>query len=183
MASAYLLIIGHREGLSWMLGTERMAFPHDPGSDKASLEADDQLLLYTTRGCFKNPTRDDGRVIGQATVTSAVTGLRNPVIVAGRTFPYGCSIRVESLAPLGLGVSLRTLTTQLDAFKSNPQAWSVWLRRTLLPLSDHDASLLTKRLNPLSQPAQNVIKPYLKWFPQKAEGREEQDPEIRSRRR
>jgi hypothetical protein len=168
MASVFLLVIGRREGLSWILDAERMAFPRKPRSGRATPEADDQLLLYTTRKCFGNPTRDEGRVIGQATVTSAVTALQNPVVVADRTLPYSCAISVESLTPLGLGVSLRALVTQLDVFKKNPQAWSIWLRRTLLPLSNHDANLLTKHLAPLAQPPQNVIAPYLKWLPIKS---------------
>jgi len=65
MASVFLLVIGRREGLSWILGAERMAFPSKPRSSRATPEADDQLLLYTTRKCFGYPTRDEGRVIAK----------------------------------------------------------------------------------------------------------------------
>lgn len=168
MASAFLLVIGHREGLSWILGSERMAFPRGPRSGAQSLAPKDQLFLYTTRRCFNNPPHDEGRVIGRATVTSAVAALSTPVVVAGRALPYGCSVSVDSLAPLGLGVPLRSLVDKLDVFSKNPQAWSVWLRRTVVPLSDHDANLLAKPLASVEQRPGEVLGPYLKWFPQEA---------------
>lgn len=168
MASAFLLVIGHREGLSWILGSERMAFPGRPRSGAQSLSPKDQLFLYTTRRSFNNSPHE-GRVIGRATVTSAVAALPTPVVVAGRALPYGCSVSVDSLAPLGLGVPLRSLVDRLDVFSKNPQAWSVWLRRTVVPLSDHDANLLAKSLTSVEQRPAEVLGPYLKWFPQEAE--------------
>ncbi|SRR6266568_586967 len=166
MASAFLLIIGHREGLSWILSSRRMAFVGNQKQVPRNLAPDDQLFLYTTRGCFLNPSRSLGRVIGNATITGTVEALSPPVTVGGRIYPYGCSIRVDSLAPLGQGVPLRSLVNELDAFSKKPEAWSAWLRRTLLPLSDHDAVLLASHLASLVLPADEVITPYLKWLPQ-----------------
>jgi hypothetical protein len=171
MASAFLLVIGHREGLSWILGSERMAFPRGARSGARSLAPKDQLFLYTTRRCLNNPPHGEGRVIGRATVTSVVASLSTPVVVAGRALPYGCSVSVDSLAPLGLGVPLRTLVDKLDVFSKNPQAWSVWLRRTVVPLSDLDANLLAKPLTSVEQRPGEVLGPYLKWFPRKLKRR------------
>jgi hypothetical protein len=64
MAATYLLVIGDREALGWILSAERMAFPDFRRAETRSLKSGDRLLIYTTRGCFKNPTRDRGRIIG-----------------------------------------------------------------------------------------------------------------------
>jgi hypothetical protein len=158
----FLLVIGHREGLSWILGSQRMAFPRLVSSVR-SLALNDQLFLYTTRGCFRNPSRDEGRVVGRATVRSAVTALSAPVHVAGRTFPYGCAIHVDSLAPLRHGLALRGIVDELDAFRNHQQTWSVLLRRSLLPLSDHDVKVLGHGLASVAHSPTDVIEPYLKW--------------------
>jgi hypothetical protein len=168
MPSTSLLVIGHREGLSWILGSERMAFARS-GTAARSLACDDKLFLYTTRACFLNPSRNVSRVIGHATVTSTVSALSSPVNIAGRTFPHGCTIKVDSLAPLGEGVPLRNLVDKLDAFSKNPQSWSLWLRRTLLPLSSHDASLIARHLASVAQAPEEVLEPYLKWLPQRVD--------------
>jgi hypothetical protein len=170
MAPAFLLIIGHREGLSWVLKTQRMAFVESQRSVPRSLAPDDQLFLYTTRGCFLNPTRSIGQVIGKATITGTVAAMSPPVEVGGRRYPFGCPIHVDSLAPLGQGVPLQPLLNELDAFSKNPGAWSAWLRRTMLPLSDHDATVLANHLTAVAQPPESVIAPYLKWLPADPQG-------------
>src|SRR5258708_10752130 len=90
--SSYLLIISDREALAWILSTQRMAFPPRRGRSVPELQPGDNLLLYTTRGCFRNPSRDRGRVIARATVNSAVSHLDVFVEFGGRTFPVGCSL-------------------------------------------------------------------------------------------
>jgi hypothetical protein len=69
--ASYLMPIADREPLMWILHERRTAFPSYRRSDAERLAAGDRLLLYTTRGCFHNPTRDRGRVIGVATVRHA----------------------------------------------------------------------------------------------------------------
>ena len=168
MPSSFLLVIGHQEGLSWILGSQRMAFSSITRSGARNLAPKDRLFLYTTRGCFSNPGRDEGLIIGQAIVTSTVSSLNDPVIIAGRELPYGCSINVSSLVPLGLGVSVRTLVDRLDIFSENPRAWAARLRRTVVPLSDHDANTFGESLSAQEQRPEAVLKPYLEWFPREA---------------
>ncbi len=84
--TSYLLVIGDREALGWILTTGRMAFPSAGRAEVAALKPGDELFLYTTRGCFKNPTRDRGRIIATARVTSPVEHLDKPVHFADRDF-------------------------------------------------------------------------------------------------
>ncbi|MGW4321111.1 hypothetical protein ACWEMW_18245 [Streptomyces sp. NPDC004684] len=81
-----------------------------------SLNKGDEVLLYTTRGCYGNPTRDQGRVIGLATLTSEVSTLREPVRFKERRFTEGCSLRIHALTPFGEGVALRDLVGRLQVF-------------------------------------------------------------------
>jgi hypothetical protein len=66
--AAYLRVLGERRALAWVLGSRRIAFPEQRRADAQALQVDDRLFLYATRGCFHNPGRDLGRVIGTASV-------------------------------------------------------------------------------------------------------------------
>lgn len=161
----YLLVIGDREALGWVLTEQRMAFPNLQRSEVRALSPGDTLFLYTTRGCFKNPTRDRGRIIATGTATSAVTPLEEPVRIGGRTFPVGCDVAFSAAAPWEHGVELRTLVERLDAFAGAGSAWSVQLRRPLVTLSRSDATLLRRRLDAVPpQPLEDVLEPYARWW-------------------
>lgn len=149
MSESYLLILGDRDAIAWVLGEERMAFPATARAEVDRLSEGDDLLIYATRGAFGNPTRDRGRVIGHAVVTSPVSPLDEPVSFAERVYPRGCELRVESLAPWGQGVELRPLVERLEAFP-DVRSWSVRLRRPLLRLPQADADLLLDALRPLA---------------------------------
>ena len=64
--ASYLLPISDREPLIWILREQKTALPRYRRRDAERLTTGDRILLYTTRGCFRNPTRDRGRVIGVA---------------------------------------------------------------------------------------------------------------------
>lgn len=133
-----------------------MAFASHRLAEAAKSAPGDSFLIYTTRGCFHNPTRDRGRVIGEATVASAIERLAEPVEIAGRTFTLGCDLEVRSLAPFRTGVELAPLVPHLGAFPE-PATWSVRLRRTIMPLPPADARLLRDHLRPLaSDPAEHL---------------------------
>lgn len=144
--TTHLLVIGEREALVWILRSNRMAFPAARGPRLNHVTPGDRLLLMTSRGCYHNPGRDRTRVIGTATVTSLVTHLEEPVLVAGRQFDYGCELAIQSLAPYGGGVELAPLVPELAVF-TNKRAWAAKLRRPLVTLGDPDAALLSERLS------------------------------------
>lgn len=151
MTATYLLVIGEREALAWILREERMAFP-SWRSPVERLAIGDRLLLLTTRGCYHNPGRDATLVMGQAEVASLPVMLDNPLILAGRTFPLGCNIELQTLAPMHEGVALAPLVDQLEVFP-NKQAWPAALRRALVPLGNADATLIGSLLSDVSKPA------------------------------
>lgn len=162
-SATYLLVIGDRAALAWVLEHQRMAFPDYRRAETRALKAGDRLLLYTTRGCFRNPGRDRGRVIGEAIVTSGLTPLDQPVVISDRTFPVGCEISVTGLAALREGVVLRDLVPDLDAFPDK-EMWAIRLRRPLVSLSAHDAYLISARLAPLAGNPRQTVGGYLRWL-------------------
>ncbi|MEU6024822.1 hypothetical protein [Micromonospora sp. NPDC047134] len=157
--TAYLVILGDRDAISWVLHEERMAFPATPRAEVATLAADDRLFLYATRGAWRNPTRDRGRIIGTAVARSSVRKLDEPVEIAGRTFVSGCDLRIDGLVPHPGGLELQPLVKQLAAFPK-PQTWSIYLRRALLTLPAQDAQLLDSLLTPMTMARTQALGTY-----------------------
>ncbi|MEV5693523.1 hypothetical protein [Micromonospora globbae] len=54
MSKSYLVILGDREAIGWVLREERMAFPSTPRAEVAALQEKDRLFLYATR-CLVPP--------------------------------------------------------------------------------------------------------------------------------
>jgi hypothetical protein len=148
VGAAYLVVLGDRAAIRWVLEEQRMAFPATPRAEVAALASGDQLLLYATRGAWHNPTRDRGRVIATARVASAVRRLDPPVEIAGRDFHSGCDLEITGVVPYPGGLELQPLVPRLAAFPK-PHAWSIYLRRPLLRLTDDDYALLAGDLRPL----------------------------------
>ncbi len=161
MSRSHLLIIGEATALAWVLAERRMAFPARRRSQAAALEIGDELLVYTTRGCFHNPTRDPGRIMGLATVNTSVRDLAEPVVFGERRYTSGCTLDIQGVAPLREGVELRPLVPELHVFPDT-KSWSVRLRRALVPLDEHDAALLKRHLAPLLEPLDRHLDAYIR---------------------
>lgn len=159
MAATHLLVIGDREPLKWVVTAQRMAFPSGRSKMVANLVEGDQVLIYTTRGCFRNPTRDQGRVMARAAIASPVQTLPEPIPFGMRTFTEGCDLRIERLAPYRQGLGLRDLVSGLQVFP-DPATWSVRLRRPTLTLPPHDAQLINRELDPYLRPYADAVKTY-----------------------
>src|SRR5262245_45956983 len=143
---SYLLPISDREPLEWVLRERRTAFPGYRRVDASKLQAGDSLFLYTTRGCFRNPTRDRGRVVGVATLLGPAQELKRPVRFGEREFSIGVKFRLETLLPRDEGIELAPLIPRLrDSFPSE-RFWSARLRRALVPLAPRDAATLKRAL-------------------------------------
>jgi hypothetical protein len=159
--ASYLLVIGEREALAWILRERRMAFPETRRAEVDRLGVGDDLLILTTRGCFHNPSRDRTRVVGTAMVTTSVAPLDSPVAIAGRTFPRGCHLDINALTPYLTGVDLADLIPALESFPDKAN-WSIRLRRPLVALTEHDAELLHSELKGTAQePPDSAIRGYL----------------------
>lgn len=60
-----------------------MAFPSAAAARARRIRAGDRAVLYTSRGAFHNPTRDEARLVGLATVTGACEACE-AIEIAGR---------------------------------------------------------------------------------------------------
>lgn len=158
--TTYLLMIGDKVALQWILRSRRMAFPPTREADALGLRVSDRLLLYTTRSAFHNPTRDRGRLIGSARVAEKPQLLSRPEVIAGREFTVSCAISLERLAPYRQGLELAPLIGDLELFPE-PASWSARIRRTLVPLSRNDSALLHRKLKPLTQTPESSLPGYL----------------------
>lgn len=156
---AYLAVLGERSALAWVLRTRTMAFPEHRRSEASKLQVGDRLFLYATRGCFHNPGRDRGRVMGLATVASPTARNDHPVRFGDREFPHECRLTLAGLTAPLTGLALAPLVDRLEAFP-DPASWSVRMRRALVPLSAHDATLIDRLLGPLLDPADHHISAY-----------------------
>jgi hypothetical protein len=156
----FLLVISDREPLAWILTQGRMAFPAHRAPDAGGLAVNDRLFLYTTRGCFRQEHRHRGRVIGEATVRSAVSALAEPVQFGEHSFPLGCDIEIAGLTRRGEGPELAALVEDLHMFP-NPKGWMFRLRRVLVALDKHDAGLLHRKLAAKMLPVSEARNGYL----------------------
>ena len=159
--ASYLAVIGEREALAWVLRTNCMAFPGTKRPEIDSLSVGDELFLMTTRSCFHNPSSDSSRVIGTASVASPVRPLDDIVELAGRQFPRGCGINMQTLTPYRTGVELAPLVTELEAFAGATSTWGMRLRRSLVPLSSPDAALLSRKVRATARDSSEEVETYL----------------------
>lgn len=143
--ASYLLILGERKAIYWVLSKSRTAFPEGRAGQASALREGDTLLLYSTRGAWHNPTRDRGRIIGEAKVSSPVRNLRKPVDIAGRQFHSGCRLEIGPVAPYGQGVDLAGLVSQLAMFPQKG-TWSVRLRNSIVMVPPADLTLIRERM-------------------------------------
>lgn len=150
--ATYLLPIAERTPLAWIIATQSTAIAAHRATYAARLATGDRLLLYTTRGCFHNPTRDRGRIIGEATVTEPARLTDPPVRFGTAEFPYLVKLEITTLAPLREGVDLSALVPTLPGTFPNAGAWSVWLRRPLVPVDPADAAVLREHLAAVAGP-------------------------------
>lgn len=157
--SAYLLVLGEREAILWVLLNERMAFAARPRREVSALQPGDELFLLTTRNAYHSPNKGRTRVIGTATVQSKVTQLNPQVEISGRTFASGCQIKLETLAPYSTGPEIGPLAPQLHALRGQKN-WGMLLRRPPIPIDDSDVILLKRELQSHLRPLDESLLTY-----------------------
>jgi hypothetical protein len=157
--ASYLLVLGEREAIRWVLVNKQMAFPATPRKEVSALRPGDKLFLLTTRGAYHNPTRDRTRIIGTATVTSQVSRLDVSIEIAGRLFESSCRIRVESLATCLSGLEVSPLVPRIDELRGYKN-WGMRLRRPLVPLTEADARYLHQELQTHLAPLDEALRSY-----------------------
>jgi hypothetical protein len=156
----YLLPIADRKPLAWIITEQRTAFGNHRAREAEALAEGDVLLLYTTRGCFRNPTRDRGRIIGKARVAAPARRQRKPVVFSGREYPWVVELDIEQLAPARQGVELAPLIPHLARTFPDPKSWSVRMRRALVPIEAVDARSIARKLKPISSAYASALPSY-----------------------
>jgi len=144
--TAYLLPIAAREPLRWIVREQRTAFAAHRRREAEALLAGDRIFLYSTRGCFRNPTRDRGRVFGLAAVTHGARAGGAAVEFGGTAYPIAVALRIDALAPPRHGLELAPLVPRLRETFPDPATWSARMRRALVPLAEADANLIADLL-------------------------------------
>jgi hypothetical protein len=87
--------------------------------------------------------------------------LDEPVVFSERRYTSGCSLVIQGVAELHGGVELSPLTDKLHVFP-DPRTWSAQLRRPLVPLDEHDASMIKRHLIALLEPVEHHLDAYLR---------------------
>ena len=167
--STYLLVLSEREAIAWVLSEQRMAFPASRSMSVRTLAVGDGLLLYATRDAWHRPIRDRGRIFGAATVASTVSDLDVPVEIAERQFGSACELRIDGVVPYPGGLELQPLVHKLAAFPK-PEAWSAYMRRTLVSLPGEDATLLRDLLAPMLTTRRQALQTYHDAVPRRRRG-------------
>jgi hypothetical protein len=157
----YLVPISNEDALRWVLRTQQTAVPKLRERAAADLKPRDRILVYASRGCFRNPTRDRGRVIAEARVLAPPTRLDPPVIFGGRIYSVGFRFRIEYLAKKHHGVELAPLIASLATFP-DPASWSARLRSALVRLTPADAKSLSQLLREVAEPYPAALDSYSK---------------------
>ncbi len=158
--NAYIHPVSDREPLAWIVQGERTAFSEGRRAEAEALEPDDTLFLYATRGAFRNPTRDRGRVMGRAAVRGRARRAPEPIGSGDRTFPFEVELSIELLCPPREGVELAPLVRELAETFPDPRSWSVRLRRALVPLAPADAERIDRLLEAVALPYREVRDEY-----------------------
>jgi hypothetical protein len=119
-----------------------MACPTSAAPQARRTTQGDRAVLYTTRGAYHNPTRDEVRLVGVATVTGSCEPAE-VLEIAGREFAWACPITVALLLPDRQGPRVRELAARLDRVK-RPEAWGGYFRSSPVEVNEHDWSVLVE---------------------------------------
>lgn len=157
--AAYLNIVSDREAIHWILSRQSTAFGAGRRAAGMALEPGDRLFIYATRGAWRNPTRDRGRVVAVADVAAKPRPPKAPLTIAGREFELEVPLRIDQVAPYPSGVVLADHVDEMDLFP-NKRAWSARLRTSVLRLTSHDAAILDRELRPLVRSLQPELAAY-----------------------
>lgn len=132
--SAWIFVIGERDALRWVLERERMAFRSHVHTD--ALAEGDDVVIYATRGCWHNPTRDRSQIVAIGTLAGPVAA--GPITVAGERMARSCPLALTAILPDRNGVPFERLVDRLRMTNGKTH-WGLVMRRTIVPLcaADH----------------------------------------------
>ena len=144
-ANYWVWVFGEISALRWVVEHQRMVFAEHQEPWLMSMSQGDRAVLYTTRGAFHNPTRDEARFVGLATVRARPEKLESPERLGEREFAVACKIGIDLLLPERTGASVRDVVPGLD-FVKKPHAWSAYFRRSPIRVEQDDFVRMTQAL-------------------------------------
>lgn len=144
-AAGWLIVLADKEGLRWVLDHSRMAFSERIGLRARKMKVGEPLILYTARGAFGNPTRDQSQLQGLATIASPVHRRRMPLVIGDRSFPWECDLDLKVAFPERKGVPVNPLVSRLAIFPRK-DAWAYYLKAGLLAVDSHDVRILSSAI-------------------------------------
>jgi hypothetical protein len=97
--------------------------------------------------------------MGVAHVTSEPKRLEEPMTFRGYEYVIGLALDLQGACPVHEGVELGSLQGRLGLLPADGP-WSYPLRKSVVPVSDHDATLIRERLEPLLRPVSEVLPTY-----------------------
>lgn len=156
---SHLLVLGHPAGLAWVIANGQMAFNDGRLVQARKLQIDDRLLLYASMRALTKFRAKRGLLVGEASVSSQIRQLPEPVTVGTASYRHVVDFSLQRLAPLGEGIELAAHLDDLELFPE-PKSWTSQIRRTVVPLSEHDASLLAARLAPIAVDPIHALEQY-----------------------
>lgn len=140
----WVWVFGNIEALRWVLQHQQMAFPSSAASRARRIQKGDRAVLYTSRGAYHNPNKDEARLAGLATVTGPCEPVER-LEIAGREFTWACPIRVDTQLPEREGPVVREVASQLELVK-RPEVWGQYFRGSPCEIGEHDWQLLASTL-------------------------------------
>ena len=142
----WVWVFGEVTALRWVVEHEQMLFAEHQKRRLTQMRSEDRAVLYTTRGAFHNPTRDEARLVGLATVKANPSRREQPVMLSDREFPWACPISIDLLLPERTGASVRDLVPTLDLVKK-PHAWSSYFRQSPISIGRADFDRMKQALD------------------------------------
>lgn len=142
----WLIVIGEREGLRWVIEHQRMAF-RDTVKGKPS--AGDPFAIYVSRGAFHNPGRDEAQVLGLGTFKTGIE--RRATTVGDERYARTARLDISEVRPERQGLPFRPLVEDLT-FIAKKSGWAAYVRQTLVPIPQADFDLIARRLREFPKP-------------------------------
>ena len=136
--SHWMFVLAAKEPAEWVIAHGVMGFRE--GVRLPAMRPGDCVVLYLTRGVRRNPTRDRARIAGVGRLTSGLSSKSQ--LIAGSRYPRSCTFGLDHRFNLADGPEFAPLVGEL-AFIENKGAWSAYLRRTVVRITDDDFQLIS----------------------------------------
>lgn len=142
-----IAIVNSPEALAWVVKSQRFAFAAPRASQARRLADGTKLFLYAGARAGLGTSQFFAQAMCLGAPEKRVPGVR----VGGRLYSSVVHISIDRLAARGRGLPMEEILGQLEAFPS-ARNYGLYLRRSLLEVSAHDARVLSAALRGRLEP-------------------------------